>query len=406
MANLYDYLAWRGDLTFLQSPLNEVDALIFAWLSYAEWGDAIPAPGKGQPVTLQDAAARFLSLTNRNTEDKNAAYSNNAALSGAVVARLAGQTRRFGGVTACGFVDEIDEKEQKQFSAVTFFPGDTAFMAFRGTDSTIVGWRENCNLSLSGPVPAQVRAAEYLSQVPQAAGKSLHLAGHSKGGNLAVYAGAKCGESTRRRIRTIWNFDGPGFGDAFLADENYLALLPRIQKIVPEDSVVGMIFAHKEQCRVVKSARSGLFQHNGVLWEVLGDHFITQEERSPSSRAFDENVQEWMGGLDEAQRREFIEALFGVLAATGAERLEDLGAEGLGGAVRALKALGGMEEESKRMLLRVLGGLIHAGNSALYQQFFAPQAEFLKGGQKKVRELADGIAALLGLGGEEEENHK
>ena len=406
MANLYDYLAWRGDLTFSQAPLNEVDSLIFSWLSYAEWGDALPAPGKGQPVPLRDAAARFLALTHRNTEDKNAAYSNNAALTGAVVARIAGKTRRFGEVAACGFVDEIDEKEQKQFSAVTFLPGETAFIAFRGTDSTFVGWHENCNLSLSRAVPAQVRASEYLSQVPQIEGRMLDLGGHSKGGNLAVYAGVKCEESIRRRIRTIWNFDGPGFGDAFLEDQNYLSLLPRIQKIVPEDSVVGMIFAHKEQCRVVKSTRSGLFQHNGVLWEVLGDHFIAQDELSLSSRAFDKNVEEWMRDLDEEQRKEFIEALFFVLDATGAERLEELSAEGLGGAVRALKALSNMEDESKRMLLRVLGGLIHARNNALYQQFFAPQADFLRGGQKKFREFVDGIAGLLGLGDRDAENQR
>lgn len=393
MANMYDYLAWRGDLTFDQSPLCEVDNLVLSWLSYADWGSAVPPPGAGS-VSLAQAAQAFL-LAHPGADDPAGAYSINAQTTGGVMAARASACPRFRDLQLCGYVNEIDPQEQKQFSAVTILAGAWAYVAYRGTDSTFVGWREDCNLSLSEAVPSQVRAAEYLSQVPQLQGRRLYLGGHSKGGNLAVYAGVKCGPDIAARVDTIFNNDGPGFTEHFAAGEDYQRMLPRIHTIIPQASVVGMLLERREAHVVVRSDQNGVLQHNGVHWNVLGTQFVRVKERTSSSQIIDKTMKEWLRTLNEELRRGFINALFNMLDATGAARIEELSAEGLGGLLRALRALNEMEEEQKRMLFRAVLGLIRAGNQTLYQSLMEPPAEFLRQSHQRARELKDAIARAL-----------
>lgn len=388
MANMYDYLLWRGDLSFDASPLNEVDNLILSWLSYADWGDAVPPPGEGS-VSLAKAAERFYE-THPGADNPSGAYSINAQVTGGVMVGRAACQPRFGKMQLCGYVNEIDPAEQKQFSAVSLLWGAFAYVAYRGTDSTFVGWREDCNLSLSEAVPSQVRAAEYLSQVPQLAGRRIYVGGHSKGGNLAVYAGVKCGPEIAARIDTIFNNDGPGFTAHFTAGEDYRRMLPRIKTIIPQASVVGMLLEHSTEHLVVKSDQNGVLQHNGVHWNVLGTQFVRVKERTGSSQLFDKTMREWLAGLDENHRRGFINALFNILDATGATRIEELSAEGLGGLQRALRALGEMEEEQKRMLVRAVLSLIRIGNQTLYQSLLEPPAGLLREGRRKLSELFAG----------------
>lgn len=369
MANFYDYLAWRGDLSFAQAPLNEVDNVILSWLSYADWAGAVPGPGQGAPVRLCDAAARLFSLRPRPVE-KDAAFSINAAVTGLVMADRVADVPRFSSLRLCGYVNEIDAEKQMQFSAVTLLGPDWAFVSYRGTDSTFVGWREDCCLSLSEAVPAQLAAVDYLGRVPELAGRELYLGGHSKGGNLAVYAGVKCAPEYAARIRRIFNNDGPGFTRAFIQGEDFRRMHPLIHTIIPQSSVVGMLLEHKENYAVVKSAQVSVLQHNAVYWEVLGPGFVRARERTGSSLVIDQGLRKWMSTLDDGQRRRFIDALFTTLEATGATRIEELGAEGLPGFFRALRALSDLKEEQKRMLLRAARGLVRLGNQALYQTLF------------------------------------
>lgn len=394
MANLYDYLDWRGDVSFEGSPLNEVDNLILSWLSYAQWDGVLPAPGEGEPLTLTDAAARFFALRSR-PQDRSAAYSINPTVTAEVLLSRLASCPRFQGVRLCGFVNELDEKEEKQFAALTILCCDWAYISFRGTDTTFIGWKEDCCLSLSQAVPAQVAAVAYLTRVPETAQRRLYIGGHSKGGNLAVYAGVKCGPEIAGRVERIFNNDGPGFPQAFIEGEDYRRMLPRIHTIIPQSSVVGLLLEHREAHVVIKSAQISVLQHNGVNWEVLGPEFVREKELTSASQALDRTLKQWMATLDDDARRAFIEALFSLLSATGATRIEELGQEGLGGLIRALRALSDLGEEQKGMLLRAVLTLIKAGNATLYQAVTAPGAELLRQGQQKVRDLAERIREAI-----------
>ena len=215
MANLYDYLDWRGDLTFAQSPLNEVDSLIFSWIAYVEWDGVLPPPGEGVPLSLKEAAQRYFEIHPAPSE-KNAAYSIFPKVSSAVLLARLMHCSRYEKVRLCAYANELDEGEQKQFAALTVLSDEWAYAAYRGTDSSIVGWKEDCFLVFDEAVPAQLSALAYLSQVPEIARGPLYLGGHSKGGNLAVYAGVKCEGSMAARIEKIYNHDGPGFPLSFI----------------------------------------------------------------------------------------------------------------------------------------------------------------------------------------------
>ena len=183
MATVFDYLKWRGDLSFAQDPLNPVDGLIFCALSYIPFvGQAAETPN--EPIALRDAAADFLSLDDYESRVR--------AKNDAMMLRAAAETARFGGCKMVLYRDQFAPEEETQFAAMTFLlPDDTAFVAFRGTDRSLVGWKEDFNMAFQEAVPAQLLAQDYVREVAAEYVMPLRLGGHSKGGNLAVFAAAE-----------------------------------------------------------------------------------------------------------------------------------------------------------------------------------------------------------------------
>ena len=224
------------------------------------------------------------------------------------------------------------------------------------------------------------RQAARLSDAP------LYVGGHSKGGNLAVYAAVKCDAAVQARIERVYNNDGPGFLPAFLSGDDYRRVMDRIVTIVPQSSVVGLLLEHRERHIVVKSGNVGVLQHNSANWAVLGTAFV-RAELTAGSQAVDRTLKEWMATLDDDARRKFIDTLFTLLEATGATRIEELTAEGLGGLVRALRRLSAMDAQQKDMLWRAVLTLMRAGNGALYHTLITPGTALLAQGQKRLRSL-------------------
>lgn len=394
MANLYDYLDWRGDLTFAQSPLNEVDSLIFSWLAYVEWNGVLPGSGEGEALPLIQAAEIYFSLHSVPAE-KNAAYSINPKITGAVLLQRLMGCERFRHVKLCAFANELDEGAQKQFAALTIMGEDWAYVSYRGTDTSLIGWKEDCFLVFDEAVPAQLAALEYLGRVPELEKRALYLGGHSKGGNLAVYAGVKCAPEMAMRIEKIYNHDGPGFPLSFIQGMDYMRMLPRIHTIIPQSSVVGLLLEHREAHAIVKSAQVSVLQHNAVHWEVKGTAFVREKDVSSVSLLFDRTLRDWLARLSETEQRSFIETLFGLLEATGAKYIEELGEDGLGNLIRALRALSGLEWEKKGMMLRAVLLLVQAGNSNLYQALGVPGQELLQMGQRHARTIREWIQEML-----------
>ena len=270
ITTVFDYLDWRGDISFSQMPLCEVDSLIFSLLSYIDFDGIVPSPKEIKRINLLAAAKKFIKkYKDEGKPDIGFIIPKDVV----VLLAKAAKTKRFGEVWLSSYENKICDGEEKQFSALTFIFKNTEgaealFVAFRGTDDTIVGWKENFNMSFMQPVPSQLEAVEYLSAVAANAFGEITLGGHSKGGNLSVYAAVSAPERVKERINEVYNLDGPGFNIDFLASEEYRGMRDRIRTIVPHSSIVGMLLEHEESYEVISSSQTGLLQHNGFFQDL------------------------------------------------------------------------------------------------------------------------------------------
>ena len=322
MANMMDYIDWRGDLEFSQVPLCEVDNLIMSALCYIDFENIIPPDFEGS-VLFNTAAKEYLKLHRGEKAYLGAIVPPQIV---ALMARAA-KSRRFGRLRVCGYLNYVNDETETQFCALTYLLDDkTAFIAFRGTDDTIIGWKENFNMSFIHPVPAQIAAAAYLREAVATLGdkRSFYVGGHSKGGNLAVYSIVKNDVKITDKVLGAFNNDGPGFTKEFIESEEYRLAKKKIKTIIPQSSVVGMLLEHEESYEVVKSSQVGLLQHDALSWEVMGGKFIHLDTVTDESRFIDRTLKQWLGEMSAEERETFVSNLFDSLMSTNAKTLTDL----------------------------------------------------------------------------------
>lgn len=348
MSNMFDYLTWRGDLPLTYSPLNDVDSLIFAVLSYQSYPEetmrlrdlnvpALPVTGRRHPSFLEESSTLLI---------------------------RAAATERFAGVRVHHAVAVTDPDRDMQFAAVTFgLPDGTEFVAFRGTDSSIVGWHEDFNMAFESPVPAQSAAVAYLNAIAAGTDAPIFLGGHSKGGNLAVYAAAHADTAVQTRIRAVYSFDGPGLDDATMASDGYARIARRIRSFIPQQSVVGLLMSYHPEYTVVRSDGVGLLQHNGFTWQVLGTSFVAVTELDVSSQVVDQTVHAWLSRVSPEQRRRFVSTIFSILESTGANTTTELIQHAPEMLPAIHKALQGLDLETARMVVSLCGQFMHIGAS-------------------------------------------
>ena len=345
MPNIMDYLAWRGDIALDYSPFGDVDSLVLASLSYLNYPT--------EPTLIRDLGVHVPAV------DKNQfafVHECRALLSAAAM------TERFAGVRMHHPIAVTDQDRDMQFAAVTFdLPDGTHYVAFRGTDSTIVGWREDFNMAFESPVPAQSAAVKYLNEVAAMTAGPLTLGGHSKGGNLAVYAAAHADPMLQSRIRDIYSFDGPGLDDVTVASAGYANIARRIRSFVPQQSVVGLLLAYHPEYTVVKSDGISLLQHDTFTWQVLGTDFIAVTELDVSSQLVDSTVHAWLSKVSPEKRRVFVNTIFDILEATGANTVKELLKDVPGRASAVLKALQKVDFETAKMIVTLWGQFVQIG---------------------------------------------
>lgn len=316
MYDMFGYLEWRGDLPFVKVEPNPVDLLIFSTLSYINYDGIVPETVNVR-VTLKEAAEQFLALPDRENRVR--------VKRDLELLEAAAKTARFGDVGMAFYRNVFEPEKETQFAAFTCYLGDgTAVLAFRGTDRTLVGWKEDFNMAFQDSVPAQREALRYLNEFAIHTLLPMRLAGHSKGGNLAVYAAAKADRSTQERILEIHNQDGPGFSEKMMADSGYLAIVPKISTYVPESSVVGMLLDHEEPYIVIKSRQIGPMQHDPYSWEVLGNGFIYKEEITAKSKKFDRTMKAWFHSMTTEERNTLVDVIYEILVSGGASTTEDM----------------------------------------------------------------------------------
>lgn len=342
-----DYLTWRGDIPFSVDPFNEVDNLVLCIVSYINFRrfPELLTRNPREAVLLSDICQKL------TVEDEQLGLSQ---LSYIPVVQQAAQTERFAGTRMFAFEDRSDEEAQMQFAAVTFLlPDKSVFVAFRGTDTSLVGWKEDFNMSYLESVPAQVRAAEYTAEIMRLCRfHKVRIGGHSKGGNLAAWAGLHLPHRDYGRLLAVYNNDGPGFSRSMTERPEYALLKDKLHTFIPESSIVGVLLEHCEDYTVIASTARSIMQHEALSWCTERNRFIHLEERSAMGRRSDDVLRDWIGSMTPQERKDFTDAFFEILSMGGKARtLDDVQEMGLSGAVALVKEYAGADEKTRRILV-------------------------------------------------------
>ena len=328
MGNLLDYLAWRGDLPFSRDPFNSIDACLLSSLSYIDFTDIVPGKGQGK-VTMREAAKQFFKLHSEEELSNDKSFINFCPS----ILRALANSERYKGAMLSNFVDDTDIGREIQFGALEIETSDgIAFISFRGTDDRIIGWKEDFNLSYM-TVPAETEAVLYMQEVMGGRTQEIRMGGHSKGGHLAIYAATQTLPEITHRIKKIYSFDGPGFGfnKEILETPEFTFIEQKIEKYIPQTSIVGRLLTSSVNPVVIKSNELGIMQHNPLSWEVEGKEFYKLASTDKVSDTFEETLTSWLDEMSPIQRKVFVDDLFSVFEASGAETMSSMTKVGIRG---------------------------------------------------------------------------
>ncbi len=357
---ILDYLHWRSDLSFDERPYNEVDSLVFCALGYELLDEIFE---KEAVLTIDEVAERFFATHDEEDLKKRLSVSARSYQ----VLKAMWHTKRYGKLLTSGYVNEIDHDLDLQFSAMTLInKGKWKVVVFRGTDDTITGWKEDFSMLYRKEVLAQNKAVAYLngitkdeSVVQRVFGKTdLYVTGHSKGGNLAMYACAHLNESVQKRVRRIDNFDGPGFRAEIWESEGMKACLPKIRTYLPSGSFFGRMFENASDKIIVSAKKRGLLQHDPYNWNVNVDQFETLDFLEESADKAIAELNELIGSHSEEEMEEIVESVFALIRTLEMIKLSDAMKLDFTKLIKALKELGALDSKTKKVLIELAGLLL------------------------------------------------
>lgn len=363
MANILDYIDWRGDLTFEQSPFNKIDTLILCQIAYLRFDGLIKDLDFTDSVSLNELAELFKSSSDYKTRSDMGLLINKLTVN--LLFNAAG-SRRFRNIRVCGYSSIIDLEKEEQFAAVTFIlDKNLSLVAYRGTDDNIVGWKEDFNLAVMDEVPAQKDAAEYLRIAAKNIKGKFYVGGHSKGGNISIYAASKMSQAVKNRIIGIFNADGPGFAEKKLDSEEFKSVMPLVQSYYPQFSIVGILFANDGRYSVVKSDEQGVMQHDPFSWNVLGCEFVTVNDFDRGSAFLKKTVNKWIDVLSKEDLEVLVETLFTVIRSTDARTNRELDDNKFINSFKMINAVNNLDPNLRKQFLEILNEYFKIVNSSI-----------------------------------------
>lgn len=352
MANIHDYLDWRGDLKFEEFGINEIDELILARVSYFPY-DRIKMKPKEK---FKDIAKKMEAFT-----DNDFIWKGDKEL----LEKL-GESERYSDVTITDYIKHNVEEEQKQFSAITLHVGNSLhYVSYCGTDYSLYAWKENFNLSFMDKIPAQIEAKKYFDEIAKKYKGKFILGGHSKGGNLAIYAAVKASAKNRSRIIKALNYDGPGFRSDFLKSKEYKEMLPKLHEYIPQDSVVGMLLTQDEAFTVVLSTEKAILQHDIFSWVVHKDKLVKVPNTTKASKITNRALSNWIKNCSLEQRQIFIDSVYEMLYATEATSLKELSSTWVSKIGIVLKTYNNLSEKDKKIMSKTVKQIVTSYRKAI-----------------------------------------
>lgn len=353
LGNIINYLEKKGNISFRESPFNEVDNLVLCQLSYVDFAGIVPDLESGKSVTIQDANEAYL----YKHYGEELSTSKSLLKTAPLTLKAMAKGKRYKNAKLSCYANEIDEASQKQFSALKIELGDgTIFIAFRGTDDNIVAWQESYNLCYE-IIPSQIEAAEYLENAIGKSKKKIRIGGHSKGGNLAVYAAMKSSDKIRKKIVEIFNNDGPGFTEEIVQSYEYKRICGKITRYTPEFSIFGSLFEHDDRHIIVSSNSKGIQQHDLMNWEISGSKLVYLPTNAEKSVVISDSIIKWINDLKKTQRKAIGQSLFGELRKKGMKKVYDISVDDPKNIYKILGAIKNISKPTKSALSSLLFSL-------------------------------------------------
>ena len=352
---LLDYLKWRNDISLSVSPFNDIDNVILSYISYMNF-DELFSDTEGI-YSIEEVLKIFCEKHSLEEIREKGQFTERAPL--LLEQMVAGERFR---ETRIGYYRDIFDKEKiKQFSAVTFFlPDKTNYIAFRGTDSTITGWKEDFMMSCMSETEGTKEALDYLNDVSKLIKGDFMLGGHSKGGNFAMYAAAFCNDEIKKRITKIYNNDGPGFREEIINTEEYKQIVNKIYSIVPQTSIIGQLLSNEGEQKVVKSSAKGIFQHDAMTWEVMRDEFV-ESKLDGLSNFVRIALGTWLEKTDDETRESLVSTVFDLIEETEAKTFKEFGGNLFKNAGIIIKSLAKLPKEKRDELMSAFSTLLQSG---------------------------------------------
>lgn len=308
--NIVDYVKTNFN-TFEEEPFNKVDAMVLTWLSYINYPPACPELYNYTGVGVRDLLkAEYFDemFTIPVQPEQTKELFLNLAFS-----------PRFRNIAIANYTNYLDKETDTQFCAITIKINPALiFVAYRGTDATFIGWKEDFLLSIDAPIPSEILGQQYLSEVLTNLDGQIIVSGHSKGGTIAVYSAVMNQLAIQDRVVNIYSFDGPGFRKAQLATTSFKALRPKMIKVIPQASMIGSLFNHECDVDIIFSHESGFQQHDPYTWEVVKHDFIYKDEVTPQSKLVYQSFSELAECLSTEDKLIVINAVFDILQNSGA----------------------------------------------------------------------------------------
>ncbi len=318
--NIIDYIKWRGDLTMDIVPFNHLDALLFSQLSMLRLDEVLIKEGEQISLSIKKTVKLFKEL---NIEDK---YDLGLILPKEIIEAfyMMGESPRYKNLILDNYVNNICSSEQTQFSALTIDLGyNTRVVSFSGTDDTLIGWKENFNMLFVSTTAGQSSSCDYLSKVSRR-WRHIYVCGHSKGANLALYSTLHVNSHVQKKIEKTIGFDGPGLIEDINEIDNFEKNIKKVVFYVPDTTIIGALFDHYEEIKIVKSTEKGLYQHDLFSWEVLGNEFVYVDERTEESLHIEQKIKKMISEIDEATRLRLVNEGYKILSSDTADTLTKL----------------------------------------------------------------------------------
>ncbi len=349
MENIVDYLKSIKDLLFEEKPFNELDALVLSRLSYIDFRSILKSTKYWSKKKLTDVINEIFI----EKEKSNYRFRLKEDMQLLDVLR---SSLRYRECYIKSYVYDTVIEEVKQFSAVTFINEEPKqkfmFIAFKGTDGTVTGRKEDFNMAYLETVPAQIEAAKYLKKITRFSSyKTIYVGGHSKGGNLAVYAASQTRKNIQNNIKEIYSFDGPGFKDDFLETEGFINIHEKISLFAPQSSIIGRLLSRNYKTYIVQSKKKLLYQHNIYNWKIENNDFVKLDKFTFLSNKIDKVLKDSLSKTTIEERKAIVDELFDIVKDLSKDDVIDFGDGMLDFFKRFKNTFKGKSKETQELIL-------------------------------------------------------